>query len=148
MIELAYLAAAVCFILSLKGLSTPATAKRGNLYGIVGMTLAVGATLAWPGLRVYTPILIAGGLGGLLGAGLASRIPMTALPEMVALLHSFVGLAATLVGLSTYHHGTHVGKVQLIEIFLGVVIGAVTFTGSVVAFGKLRGMITGKPLLF
>jgi NAD(P) transhydrogenase subunit beta len=148
MIELAYLIAAVCFIQSLKGLSTPATAKRGNLYGIVGMALAVAATLAWPGLRDYTPIVIAGGLGGLIGAGLASRIPMTALPEMVALLHSFVGLAATLVGLSTYHHGTHVGEVQLVEILLGVVIGAVTFTGSVVAFGKLRGLITGKPLLF
>ena len=148
MIELAYLIAAVCFVLSLKGLSAPATAKRGNLYGVVGMALAVGATLAWPGLREYTPILIAGGLGGFLGAGLASRIPMTALPEMVALLHSFVGLAATLVGLSTYHHGTHPGTVQLVEIFLGVVIGAVTFTGSVIAFGKLRGLITGKPLLF
>ena len=148
MIALAYVVAAVLFILSLKGLSTPATAKRGNWYGIVGMALAVGATLAWPGLRGYGGIAAAGLVGGAIGAVVALRIPMTALPEMVALLHSFVGLAATLVGLSTYHHGTHMGKVQLVEVFLGVAIGAITFTGSVVAFGKLRGLITGKPLLF
>jgi NAD(P) transhydrogenase subunit beta len=148
MIALAYIVAAVLFILSLKGLSTPATAKRGNWYGIVGMALAVGATLAWPGLRGYGGIAAAGLVGGAFGAVVALRIPMTALPEMVALLHSFVGMAATLVGLSTYHHGTHMGKVQLVEVFLGVAIGAITFTGSIVAFGKLRGLIGGKPLLF
>jgi proton-translocating NAD(P)+ transhydrogenase subunit beta len=147
-IALAYLVAAILFISSLKGLSTPATAKRGNWYGIVGMALAVGATLAWPGLGGYGWLAAAGLLGGIVGAVLALRIPMTALPEMVALLHSFVGMAATLVGLSTYHHGTHAGKVQLVEVFLGVAIGAITFTGSVVAFGKLRGILTGKPLLF
>src|SRR5688500_509098 len=148
MIALAYIVAAVLFILSLKGLSPPASARRGNWYGIAGMTLALVAALAWPGLRGYGTIALAGLAGGAIGAVVAMRIPMTALPEMVALLHSFVGLAATLVGLSTYHHGTHPGTVQLVEIFLGVVIGAVTFTGSVIAFGKLRGLITGKPLLF
>jgi NAD(P) transhydrogenase subunit beta len=148
MIALAYLVSAVLFILALKGLSAPSTAKRGNWYGIVGMVLAVGATLAWPGLAGYAPLAVAGLAGAAIGGVLALRIPMTALPEMVALLHSFVGLAATLVGLSTYHHGAHTGRVQLVEIFLGVAIGAITLTGSVVAFGKLRGLITGKPLLF
>jgi NAD(P) transhydrogenase subunit beta len=147
MIQLAYLAAAVCFILSLKGLSTPATAKRGNLYGIVGMTLAVAATLAAPGFTAYGRIAIAALAGGAIGALLASRVPMTAMPEMVALLHSFVGAAATLVGLSAHHHGVHPDVIARIEIFLGVVIGAPTLTGSVIAFAKLRGTIGGKPLL-
>ncbi|CAN5869970.1 Re/Si-specific NAD(P)(+) transhydrogenase subunit beta [soil metagenome] len=147
MIQLAYLAAAVCFILSLKGLSTPATAKRGNLYGIAGMTLAVAATLAAPGLSAYPRVAIAALAGGAIGALLASRVPMTAMPEMVALLHSFVGAAATLVGLSTHHHGLHPEVVTRIEVFLGVIIGAPTLTGSLIAFGKLKGTIGGKPLL-
>jgi len=147
MIQLAYLAAAVCFILSLKGLSTPATAKRGNLYGIVGMTLAVAATLAAPGLSAYGRIAVAALAGGAIGALLASRVPMTAMPEMVALLHSFVGAAATLVGLSAHHQGVHPDVVARVEIFLGVVIGAPTLTGSLIAFAKLRGSIGGKPLL-
>jgi NAD(P) transhydrogenase subunit beta len=147
MIQIAYLAAAVCFILSLKGLSSPATAKRGNLYGIVGMTLAVAATIAVPGLTAYVRIAIAALAGGALGALLASRVPMTAMPEMVALLHSFVGAAATLVGLSTHYHGVHPEVITRIEIFLGVVIGALTLTGSVIAFCKLKGTIGGKPLL-
>ena len=147
MIELAYLAAAVCFILSLKGLSTPATAKRGNLYGIVGMTLAIAATLAVPGLNAYARIAIAALAGGAIGALLASRVPMTAMPEMVALLHSFVGAAATLVGLSAHYHGIHPEIVTRVEVFLGVVIGAPTLTGSLIAFGKLKGTIGGKPLL-
>ncbi|MFN2383485.1 MAG: NAD(P)(+) transhydrogenase (Re/Si-specific) subunit beta [Gemmatimonadota bacterium] len=147
MIQLAYLAAAVCFILSLKGLSTPATAKRGNLYGIAGMTLAVAATLAAPGLSAYSRVAIAALAGGAIGALLASRVPMTAMPEMVALLHSFVGAAATLVGLSAHHHGLHPEVVTRIEVFLGVIIGAPTLTGSLIAFGKLKGTIGGKPLL-
>ncbi|MGH7607616.1 MAG: NAD(P)(+) transhydrogenase (Re/Si-specific) subunit beta [Gemmatimonadales bacterium] len=147
MIQLAYLAAAVCFVLSLKGLSTPATAKRGNLYGIVGMTLAVAATLAVPGLTAYVRIAVAALAGGAIGALLASRVPMTAMPEMVALLHSFVGAAATLVGLSAHYHGVDPEVITRIEIFLGVVIGAPTLTGSVIAFGKLKGTIGGKPLL-
>ena len=147
MIELAYLVSAVCFILSLKGLSTPATAKRGNRYGIVGMALAVAATLAAPGLSAYPRIGVAALAGGAIGAMLATRVPMTAMPEMVALLHSFVGAAATLVGLSAHHHGIHPGVVPRIEIFLGVIIGAPTLTGSLIAFAKLRGTIGGKPLL-
>jgi NAD(P) transhydrogenase subunit beta len=147
LIQLAYLAAAVCFILSLKGLSTPATAKRGNLYGIAGMTLAIAATLAAPGLTAYPRVAIAALAGGAIGALLASRVPMTAMPEMVALLHSFVGAAATLVGLSAHHHGLHPEVVMRIEVFLGVIIGAPTLTGSLIAFGKLKGTIGGKPLL-
>lgn len=147
MIQLAYLVAAVCFILSLKGLSTPATAKRGNMYGIVGMTLAVAATLAAPGLSAYGRIAVAALAGGVIGALLASRVPMTAMPEMVALLHSFVGAAATLVGLSAHYHGVHPDVIARVEIFLGVVIGAPTLTGSLIAFAKLRGTIGGKPLL-
>jgi len=145
-VPLAYIVAAICFILSLKGLSTPASAKRGNLYGIGGMILALAATLVVPGLRGYALIGLAGLLGGGLGAVLATRVPMTAMPEMVALLHSFVGAAATLVALATHHHELHAGGVQRIEIYLGAIIGAVTFTGSVVAFAKLRGTIGGKPL--
>ncbi|MFN2383807.1 MAG: NAD(P)(+) transhydrogenase (Re/Si-specific) subunit beta [Gemmatimonadota bacterium] len=148
MIQLAYLIAAVLFILSLKGLSSPATAKRGNLYGILGMALAVGATLATPGLDAYVRIVIAALAGGAIGALLAARVPMTMMPEMVALLHSFVGAAATLVGFATFHHGGHVDAVALTEIVLGVAIGAITLTGSVIAFGKLKGSITSRPLLF
>jgi NAD(P) transhydrogenase subunit beta len=147
MIQLAYLAAAVCFILSLKGLSAPATAKRGNLYGVAGMTLAVAATVAAPSLNAYSRIALAALAGGAIGALLASRVPMTAMPEMVALLHSFVGAAATLVGLSAHHHGVHPDVVTRVEVFLGVVIGAPTLTGSLIAFAKLRGTIGGKPLL-
>ncbi len=146
-IQIAYVVAAVCFILSLKGLSTPATAKRGNTYGIVGMVIAVLATLATPGLDAWLALAVAGLAGGAIGAVLANRVPMTAMPEMVALLHSFVGAAATLVGLSAFHHGSHLGAVALIEIFLGVVIGAPTFSGSIVAFLKLKGTVGGKPLL-
>jgi len=146
-IQLAYVAASVCFILSLKGLSTQATARRGNVYGIVGITLAIVATLAVPGLEGYGRIAIAGLAGGAIGAALAVRVPMTAMPEMVALLHSFVGAAATLVALATYHHGAHLDGIQLIEIYLGAAIGAITFTGSTVAFAKLKGTIGGKPLL-
>jgi NAD(P) transhydrogenase subunit beta len=147
MIQLAYLVAAVCFILSLKGLSSPATARRGNLYGIVGMAIAIGAALASPGLDAWLRLAVAGLAGGALGALLATRVPMTAMPEMVALLHSFVGAAATLVGLSAFHHGIHPDAVARVEIFLGVVIGAPTLTGSIVAFLKLKGTLSGKPLL-
>jgi NAD(P) transhydrogenase subunit beta len=147
MIQLAYLVAAVCFILSLKGLSAPATAKRGNLYGVVGMGIAIAATLAVPGLSAYARIAVAALAGGAIGAVLASRVPMTAMPVMVALLHSVVGAAATLVGLSAHYHGVHPETVTRVEVFLGVVIGAPTLTGSVIAFAKLRGTIGGKPLL-
>lgn len=147
----AYLAAAVLFILSLGGLSNQETARRGNLFGIVGMSLAVIATI-FGYMAGGFPMMAAGIIPAVvIGAVLAARVPMTGMPELVAMLHSFVGMAAVLVGISSYiEPGVHVetGKelVHLIEIFIGVFIGAVTFTGSIVAFLKLRGSLSGKPL--
>lgn len=147
----AYLAAAVLFIFSLGGLSNQETSRRGNLLGIVGMALAIAATIFGFMVGGYTITVVAIIPATIIGAILAARVPMTGMPELVAMLHSFVGLAAVLVGISSYvEPGVHVeaGKeiVHLIEIFLGVFIGAVTFTGSILAFLKLRGSISGKPL--
>ena len=146
---LAYLAAAVLFILSLRGLSSQERARRGNLYGIIGMGIAVAVTLTSGGVSSYPltigAVVIATGIGALM----AARVAMTAMPEMVALLHSFVGLSAVLVGFASYMggHGGTEGLVLLVEISVDVFIGAITFTGSVLAFAKLRGSVSGKPLL-
>jgi len=148
LLAMAYLVAGLLFVLSLGGLSRQETAKRGNIYGIIGMTIAIGATLlssitnfAW-----LIPLMI---FGAVIGMSLAKRVEMTSMPELVAILHSFVGLAAVLVGLASYiNHGDKAHEiVHQIEILLGVFIGGVTFTGSIVAFGKLRGSIGSKPLL-
>ncbi|HEV7699672.1 MAG TPA: NAD(P)(+) transhydrogenase (Re/Si-specific) subunit beta [Pyrinomonadaceae bacterium] len=153
LITIAYIAASALFILSLGGLSQQATARRGNLYGILGMLIALVATavgMNTGGLPVLLGALIP---GMVIGAVLASRVQMTSMPELVAMLHSFVGLAAVLVGIATYldpnapkatggEHSLHLG-----EIFVGVCIGSVTFTGSVIAFLKLRGTIGGKPFM-
>jgi NAD(P) transhydrogenase subunit beta len=152
-----YLVAGILFIRSLGGLSTQETARRGNQYGIVGMVLAVVATAVAAshssgaaGLGVMAATLA---VGGLVGGVLAQRVAMTSMPELVAILHSFVGLAAVLVGFSAYFAppaatlSTAAHAIHAIEIFLGVWVGAVTFTGSVIAFGKLRGSIASKPLL-
>jgi proton-translocating NAD(P)+ transhydrogenase subunit beta len=151
-----YLVAAVCFILALRGLSHPETSRAGNMYGIVGMVLAIGTTLASPGVVSYT--LIAAGIlvGGAIGTVIALRIKMTALPQLVAAFHSLVGLAAVLVAAAAFYkpqaYGIGMpGEIRLnslIEMSLGVTIGAITFTGSVVAFAKLQALITGKPLVF
>ncbi len=145
----AYLFAAVCFILSLKGLSSQETARRGNLYGIVGMVFAIVATVMSAVVDAYAVIGVAIGVGTLIGAVMAARVAMTAMPELVALLHSFVGAAAVLVGVASYMaddvHGSRV--IFLGEVWVDVVIGAITFTGSVVAFLKLRGSLSGRPLL-
>ena len=152
LITIAYIAASALFILSLGGLSRQETARRGNLYGIIGMLLALIATAAAMGTGGL-PVLAAALIPGLvIGAILASRVQMTSMPELVAILHSFVGLAAVLVGFATYlgpeaamtpgEHNLHLG-----EIFIGVCIGSVTFTGSVIAFLKLRGSIGGKPFM-
>jgi NAD(P) transhydrogenase subunit beta len=148
----AYLIAAVLFILSLGGLSTQASARRGNLYGIIGMVIAVGATALDPRVEGYALVIGAVAVGGAIGAVFAARVAMTAMPELVAVLHSFVGLAAVLVGVSSYLAPDHALEgaelaVHLVEIWLGVAIGAVTFTGSVIAWAKLRGTLKGKPLL-
>ncbi|MDP6416190.1 MAG: NAD(P)(+) transhydrogenase (Re/Si-specific) subunit beta, partial [Gammaproteobacteria bacterium] len=147
----AYIAASVLFILSLAGLSHQERARRGNLFGILGMAIAIVATIYNPAVGNYALVIILMVSGGGIGALVAARVQMTAMPQLVALLHSFVGLAAVLVGFGTYIDPT-VGyfgverTIHNIEIYLGVLIGAVTFTGSVIAFGKLQGVITSRPL--
>ncbi len=153
---LLYLVASVCFILALRGLSHPTTSRNGNLFGMVGMAIAIITTLALPGVVSYG-IIIAGLLiGGAIGTVVALRINMTALPQLVAAFHSLVGLAAVLVAVAAFYRpeaygiGT-VGDIKiasLIEMSLGIAIGAITFTGSVVAFAKLQGLVSGKPLMF
>ncbi len=153
LITIAYIAASALFILSLGGLSKQETARRGNWYGIIGMLIALAATVAaidpsgWP---ILGGVVI---IGAVIGATVASRVQMTSMPELVAILHSFVGLAAVLVGFGTYQAQfatggpAEGGGTLLVEIFIGVCIGAVTFTGSVIAFLKLRGTLSGKPLM-
>jgi NAD(P) transhydrogenase subunit beta len=150
LLTIAYIVAGILFILSLRGLSSQQTARRGNLYGIVGMGAAVVATTLCAGLDAYASLIGALVVGAGIGALMAARVAMTAMPELVALLHSFVGAAAVIVGFASYlspehHDGSR--TVFLIEIFVDVFIGALTFTGSVIAFGKLRGSISGKPIL-
>ncbi len=152
LITIAYIAASALFILSLGGLSRQETARRGNWYGIIGMLIALVATAAAMNTGGL-PVLVGSLVPGLvIGAILASRVQMTLMPELVAILHSFVGLAAVLVGFATYlgPHATMTAaekNLHLGEIFVGVCIGSVTFTGSVIAFLKLRGSMSGKPLL-
>lgn len=155
LLTVTYLTAAVLFILSLGGLSHQQTARRGNLFGIIGMVIAAAVTLFLHDRVTSTGMVTIGGsllVGGLIGSVLAARVAMTSMPELVALLHSFVGLAAVLVGFSTYlapAHELHGAEavVHSVEIFLDVAIGAITFTGSVVAWAKLSGRLSGKPLL-
>ncbi len=189
LVTASYIVAAVLFIASLAGLSKQETAKYGNWFGITGMAIALVATIASPSVHGVIFILVAMVIGGAIGARLAVKVEMTQMPELVAILHSFVGLAAVLVGYNSFiellpadavqqlvlplsgspeeimaaaqaainqltqqtanGHGHLTGamlNIHLTEIFLGVFIGAVTFTGSVVAFGKLRGTISSKPL--
>lgn len=152
LITIAYIAASVLFILSLGGLSQQETARRGNLYGIIGMIIALVATAAKMDTSGF-PILAAALIpGAVIGGIVASRVQMTAMPQLVAALHSFVGLAAVLVGFATYrgaHANVEAGGefIHLIEIFIGVCIGSITFTGSVIAFAKLQGTIGGKPFI-
>jgi H+-translocating NAD(P) transhydrogenase subunit beta len=149
---MSYIGASALFILSLGGLSDQETARRGNLFGIIGMILALLAT-AFSGAVGQYEILAAVIVPGLLiGATLASRVAMTSMPELVAILHSFVGLAAVLIGIANYLQPdpTLIGSevtIHKLEIFIGVFIGAVTFTGSLVAFGKLRELLSSKPLM-
>ncbi len=151
-LTIAYLIAGVLFIRSLGGLSKQETARRGNLYGMLGMAIAIVATAIHPdvsGLHILVGGLI---VGGTVGAVVARRVAMTAMPELVAILHSFVGLAAVLVGISSHAHPAQqltgaAHDIHLVEIWIGVAGGAVTFTGSVVAWAKLRGSLSGRPLL-
>ncbi len=152
MVTAAYIIAAIFFILSLAGLSNQETARRGNWFGIAGMTIAILATVASASVTSYSLLILMMVIGGGIGAVMARRVQMTEMPELVAILHSFVGLAAVLVGFATYFDPTlHLEgaehTIHNVEIYLGILIGAVTFTGSVVAFGKLNGKIGSKPLM-
>lgn len=149
--NVAYIAASALFILSLAGLSQQESAKRGNFYGILGMIIALSATILRndvTGYGILAALLIP---GAILGSFLARRVAMTEMPELVAILHSFVGLAAVCVGIANQLQPSsppsHEVVIHEIEVFVGVFIGAVTFTGSVVAFAKLRGLISARPLL-
>ncbi len=152
MLAASYLAAGALFILSLNGLSNQESSRRGNLFGMVGMAIAVGATILSGQVGGFEKLFPAMIIGGLIGAFIASRVEMTQMPELVAILHSFVGLAAVLVGIASYLDPTsHLEgtekTIHEVEIFLGIFIGAITFTGSIIAFGKLKGIISGKPLM-
>lgn len=150
----AYIIASILFILSLRGLSHPESARSGNLFGISGMVIAIIATIWGSQDASIGSILSAMIIGGVIGAFVAMRVEMTGMPQLVAILHSFVGLAAVLVGYANYmdpeaalHFEGMARTIHDVEIYLGVLIGAVTFTGSVIAFGKLQGLIGSKPLL-
>jgi NAD(P) transhydrogenase subunit beta len=145
---LAYLVSAVLFILALKGLTHPASARRGNLYGMLGMLIAVAATLLGGEVRSYGFIIAGVAAGAVIGTVVALRIQMTAMPQLVAALHSFVGLAAVLVAIGTFINTSSPESVMMAELSAGIVIGAITFTGSIIAFGKLQGLISGKPVKF
>ena len=150
--NIAYLVAGVLFISSLGGLSKQQSAGRGNVFGIVGMIIALVATAAHPSVTGYAVLAGAIGVGAVIGALLAARVAMTNMPQLVAILHSFVGAAAVLVGIASFLappsdlSGAE-AVIHEIEVFIGVFIGAITFTGSIVAYGKLQGLIRSKPLL-
>ena len=150
----AYIGATILFILSLGGLSNPETSRRGNLFGMVGMAIAVLATMFGPRVTPAGIPWIIGALvvGGSIGLYAAKKVQMTQMPELVALMHSLVGLAACLVGFASYIDTSvqYTGAekaIHEVEIYIGILIGAVTFSGSIIAFGKLSGRIGGKPLL-
>ncbi len=155
---LAYLVASVLFILALRGLSHPETSRQGNLYGMIGMGIAIVATLLRPGMwgGGIGLILVALAIGGSVGAFIATRIQMTALPQLVAAFHSLVGMAAVFVAAAAFYApesfgiGTpgHIHAGSLVEMSLGLAIGAVTFSGSVIAFAKLQALMSGAPILF
>lgn len=148
---LAYLVSAVLFILSLKGLTHPKSARNGNFLGMAGMAIAIGATLLGSDVQSYGFIIAGVLIGGLIGAVLAARVAMTDMPQLVAALHSFVGMAAVLVAIGTFLNRQAEGTLNAVlmgELSAGIVIGAITFTGSVVAFAKLQGLVSGTPVRF
>ncbi|HEY7866582.1 MAG TPA: Re/Si-specific NAD(P)(+) transhydrogenase subunit beta [Psychromonas sp.] len=150
LITAAYIIAAILFIASLNGLSSQESAKRGNIFGIIGMIVAIIATIASSQVAGMGYITVAMAIGAGIGVRLALKVEMTSMPELIAVLHSFVGLAAVFIGFNSYlEHGLLIGVEQSIhdvEVFLGIFIGAVTFTGSIVAYGKLSGKINSTPL--
>ena len=152
----AYIVAGVFFILTLRGLSSPETSRQGNMLGMIGMTLAIVTTLFSPVVQSYAWIVIGIAIGGAIGYVIAKKIEMTALPQLVAAFHSLVGMAAVFVATAAllspeaYNIGTpgNIKTASLIEMALGLVIGAITFSGSVIAFAKLQGLMSGNPLVF
>jgi NAD(P) transhydrogenase subunit beta len=155
-VPLVYLLAAICFILALKGLASPSTSRRGNLLGILGMVLAVGSTLMMPSIHHHIILISLIIAGGVIGTLIALNINMTAIPQLVAAFHSLVGMAAVLVAFcaflspASFHIGFPgaIAKASLVEMSLGLIIGAITFSGSVIAFLKLQGIMTGVPIKF
>ncbi len=153
---LAYLVAAIFFILALRGLSSPVSARAGLRFGVIGMVIAVGTTLALPSVVSFVPIAGAIAIGGFIGALVAIRIQMTALPQLVAAFHSLVGLAAVFVAAAAFTNPAAYGigvpgaiaTGSLVEMSLGTAIGAITFTGSIIAFAKLQGLVSGAPVIF
>uniref|UniRef100_UPI001ADC13FE NAD(P)(+) transhydrogenase (Re/Si-specific) subunit beta n=1 Tax=Proteus mirabilis TaxID=584 RepID=UPI001ADC13FE len=148
----AYIVAAILFIFSLAGLSKHETSKQGNYFGIAGMAIALFATIFGPYADNVGWIIVAMVIGAVIGIRLAKKVEMTQMPELVAILHSFVGLAAVLVGFNSYlDHNPAIdpvmANIHLTEVFLGIFIGAVTFTGSIVAYGKLSGKMSSKPMM-
>ncbi|MEY1579015.1 Re/Si-specific NAD(P)(+) transhydrogenase subunit beta [Providencia manganoxydans] len=148
----AYIVAAILFIFSLAGLSRHESSQRGNTYGIAGMAIALLATILGPDSANIGWMIVAMVIGAVIGIRLAKKVEMTEMPELVAILHSFVGLAAVLVGFNSFiasegHLEPVMENIHLIEVFLGIFIGAVTFTGSIVAYGKLSGKISSKPMM-
>ncbi len=148
---LAYLVSAILFVLALKGLTHPASARRGNYLAMAGMVIAIGATLLGAEVRSYGFIIAGVAAGAVIGSVVAARIQMTAMPQLVAALHSFVGMAAVLVAIGTFLNKRAAGELNGLlmgELSVGIIIGAITCTGSVIAFGKLQGLISGKPVKF
>ena len=149
-----YIAASILFILSLGGLANQESAKRGNYYGIIGMLIAIAATALGESTQGHVLLIAAMTVGSLIGILVALKVEMTSMPQLVAILHSFVGLAAVLVGFGSYlspHTQNLSGaahSIHLTEIYLGIFIGAVTFTGSIIAWGKLQGKIMSRPLMY
>jgi NAD(P) transhydrogenase subunit beta len=149
---MAYIAATILFIFSLSGLSHQETARRGNYYGMLGMAIAIIATALSESVNAYVTLVMALLIGGGIGAKAALKVEMTQMPELVAIMHSLVGMAAVLVGYANFMDAsTTVSGVEKtiheVEIYIGILIGAVTFSGSVIAFGKLSERISGKPML-
>ena len=152
LVTMSYIAASILFILSLSGLSNQETARRGNYFGMAGMAIAIIATVMGDKVTSYTILIAALAIGGFVGVRAAVKVEMTQMPELVALMHSLVGMAAVLVGYSNFlDHSVNLEgaekTIHELEIYIGIFIGAVTFSGSVIAFGKLCGRIDGKPLL-
>ena len=157
MVALAYLAASVLIILALKGLASPESSRRGNVFGMLGLLIAVVVTLQLPSVQNYAWIFVAIAIGAVIGGVTARKVPMTHMPQTVAFMHALVGLAAVCIAVSAFANPVGYGIADAggdlhfasrIELFLGTFIGAITFTASLIAFGKLHGVISGRPVVF